>query len=622
MSVSTTPKSKRFSFYVIAILLPFILLALFEISLRVVGYGKNIPLFIPAQGFAGYMQPNPNIIHRYFADPSIAPSVSPDTVLFKQQKPKDSFRIVVQGGSTAAGFPYGRWASLQGMLDQRFKLLYPNKNIEVINTAMAAVNTYTLLDFVEEIIEIQPDLILIYSGHNEYVGIMGIGSAFAAKGGYAATLIYLKLKSFKVYQWVESMYFKLFTSLNPMSDNKRSLMSKVAKEKNIGLNSALYQAGVEQFQNNLSLILAEYQTAKIPVMLSTLTSNEQDQTPFSTIGTTDWPQFINQQLPITSLTSLEAQVKNTPSAANYYQLGLKQFALNQFDLAQQSFQLAKDYDQLRFRAPSEFNHIIKKLSKEYHATLVDTDAFFRADSTHGIISNQHMLEHLHPNIRGYFLLAEAFVTALQTHNFIDEKPEKITTEQAWKHAPVSQVDQAYGQFKIDHLTSDYPFTTQVKKITPPTPNSFFNQKLVDRINGKDWLTIHTELMAHYQQTNNLSQASLIAGLLSDTLTNNHAAAYKAGQLYFKQKQLLQARFYYRKAIALAPEKINYQLNLAHCYFLLNEFELSESLLKNVLILDPDNTKAPYFLQHVQQAKRATNTLDPNTLDPNNDKNKG
>ncbi|MDC2888862.1 SGNH/GDSL hydrolase family protein [Psychrosphaera algicola] len=101
----------------------------------------------------------------------------------------------MQGGSTAAGFPYGRFGSLQGMLEQRFKRTYPHKNIEVINTAMAAVNSYTLMDFVDEIIEIEPDLILIYAGHNEYLGVMGVGSTFAAIGGRSATLAFCYLKT-------------------------------------------------------------------------------------------------------------------------------------------------------------------------------------------------------------------------------------------------------------------------------------------------------------------------------------------------------------------------------------------------------------------------------------------
>ncbi len=37
-------------------------------------------------------------------------------------------------------------------------------------------NSYTIRDLVPEIIKKKPDLILIYLGHNEYYGALGIGS--------------------------------------------------------------------------------------------------------------------------------------------------------------------------------------------------------------------------------------------------------------------------------------------------------------------------------------------------------------------------------------------------------------------------------------------------------------
>ncbi len=114
-------------------------------------FGREYPLFIDKPSInnapSTFLQPNPEVINRYFANESLAPNVSPDTVYFTKEKSQDTFRIFVQGGSTAAGFPYGRWGSLQGMLEQRFKRLYPNKKIEIINTAMAAVNSYTLTRF-------------------------------------------------------------------------------------------------------------------------------------------------------------------------------------------------------------------------------------------------------------------------------------------------------------------------------------------------------------------------------------------------------------------------------------------------------------------------------------------
>ena len=97
------------------------LLLILEGGLRVVGIGQHQPLFIPVNNHPDYLQPNPDVIQRYFASPKLAPNVAIDTQFFLAQKSDDTLRIVVMGGSTAAGFPYGRFGSPAGILKHRLK---------------------------------------------------------------------------------------------------------------------------------------------------------------------------------------------------------------------------------------------------------------------------------------------------------------------------------------------------------------------------------------------------------------------------------------------------------------------------------------------------------------------
>ena len=273
-------KRSPFYFYIITLLVPLALFSLLELGLRVAGVGRDLPLFIETPEFDGYYYVNPNIIERYVGDKNRAPKVAPDTTFFKKDKPATTFRIFVQGGSTAAGFPYGRSGSLQGMLYQRFKRLYPDRKIEIISTAMAAVNTYTLLDFADEIIQQKPDLVLIYAGHNEFLGVMGVGSKISSSGSRLLTLALIEARKLRLFQAIELLVY----GQAPSSTNadKRTLMSKVVEDTSIPLGSKQYQAGVTQFHANLANILEKYQDANIPVAIANLVSNEQHQAPFST----------------------------------------------------------------------------------------------------------------------------------------------------------------------------------------------------------------------------------------------------------------------------------------------------------------------------------------------------
>ena len=607
--------AKQLSFYLILIAIPFILLFALELSLRVASFGYEYPLFIekPTDNKQApvYLQPNPNIINRYFSDQKLAPNVSPDTVYFKKEKNKKSFRIFIQGGSTAAGFPYGRWGSLQGMIEQRFKRLYPNKEIEIINTAMAAVNSYTLLDFVDEIIEQQPDLVLIYAGHNEYLGIMGVGSAFAAKGGRLATLLHLKLKNWRIYQLLQRAYYLVFSSNEQPKKTNQTLMSQVAKEKEIELNSDLYQQGVEQFTGNMSLILQKYKNAGVPVVLGNLVSNELAQVPFSSIDSVDW-QVIKNSLhkdkALAEVTRLNNLLSIEKSAEHYYQLALNLQLLGRFVEAKHYFILAKDYDLLRFRAPSEFSLILKALAKKHGADWVDVQAVFNENSLNGIVGSKLVLEHLHPTVEGYFLLAEAYVDLIAKQEMIDT-PTLYASNKARADIPVSIIGSLYGEFVIEKLMNDFPFTSSMNQgkanVDLPTSRKFEKQALIKRIDQIDWLSIQKELLVKYQQRNEVAEAAKIAGNISTAMIDNHKASYIAGQLYQRLKDWQLASYYHKKALKNQNENVQYLLALAQDYFFLKRYSDSLLTLKlaDKLVVETAPQKQQ-IIKHIANVKRA------------------
>lgn len=567
-------------FYTIAFLLPVLVLAVVEFVLRLIGYGHSYPLFIASDQFEGYLQPNQQVINRYFPDPSVAPKVSPDTVYFKQDKPEDSFRIVIQGGSSAAGFPFGRFGSLQGMLEQRFKRLYPDKNIEVINTAMAAVNSYTLLDFVDEILAIKPDLVLVYAGHNEYLGVMGAGSTFASKGGRLATLAHLLLKDFKLYQLLQSTIFNLSSAAEQPQVTERTLMERVAKGKEIELNSSTYLQGKEQFEANIAGILAKYQAARVPVLIGNLVAIEKGMPPFSSVGVS------------IELAELQA-----------YNEGLSLLQENNSEAALERFTLAKDLDKLRFRAPSEFNAIISALTEQFdNAHLVDVDGKFRADTENGILGYEHLLEHVHPTKRGYFLLSEAFVDSIQSLDLLGEG-KFYSQDNAWLDTPVTELNSAYANLKITQLTSGYPFRAKPVPLPALDKTEFIYPFLMKRVKNADWLALQYELQQAYIADNNFTEAARVAGVIADALPNSAEALNFASQLYMRLSDFDMAIYYQQKALSFKPNDLNSMLNLAHSFFLTRQFEQSLTVLKQAQKIQPDNVRIQFFIDRVTAGAR-------------------
>lgn len=598
-------RTKSGIFYLISALLPIVLLALIELSLRAANYGDSYPLFVDVAGKPDYMQPNEAVIGRFFADPQLAPKVSPDTQFFLKDKPSDSYRIVVQGGSTAAGFPFGRWGSLSGMLQQRFKRLYPEKQIEIINTAMASVNTYALVDFVDEIVAIQPDLVLVYAGHNEYLGVMGVGSAFAAKGGRTATLLYLTLKEFRLYRLVESLYYQVFAPKQSGSADERTLMAKVAKEKNIPLGSPLFEKGIEQFAGNLDSILKTYSQHSINVMVGNLASNEKDHIPFSAIEQISpkevlkWKKIsqTNREERITQIQEfIDSADRNL--AANHYELAQHFYNNQDFSKAKHHFSMAKDHDLLRFRAPEVFNQTIEALTTKHSATLVDVQKKLREDSHSGIIDAKLMLEHLHPTAKGYFLLANAFADKIIEKGVLGQ-PENQNEQLAWQEMPITKADNLYGEFKVARLMAGYPFRLTPISVQQPGQNTIEGKAVQDRLAGESWLAINQKLSPIYQRNKDLPEAALISGLLSDALPDNFDFAYVAGLINKRVGNLPFAVFYLNRAIKLNPQSVTAHLSLAQSYFLLGKKQQSLHILQWVKSVQPTHPRIDQLIDTVQ-----------------------
>ena len=159
-------------FYLILVLIPILFFVLLEILLWIFKYGRNDDQWIKITDTKQML--NPDIAGRYFFNTKDSPQSNNDA--FNIVKKENTFRIFVMGGSSAQGFPFSPNGNFGRYIRDRLELILPEKHIEVINIAITATNSFTIRDLLPEVIEQKPDLILIYAGHNEYYGALGIGS--------------------------------------------------------------------------------------------------------------------------------------------------------------------------------------------------------------------------------------------------------------------------------------------------------------------------------------------------------------------------------------------------------------------------------------------------------------
>ena len=273
------PKKYPVWFYAIAIMIPVAFVILLEIFLRAYDYGKNLDQWIDA-GSGKYMLNN-EIAYRYFYNTESIPYPIGD--LFDIEKKENSYRVFVLGASTTAGYPFTPSGTFSKYVKKRLELEFPDRNIEVVNLAFAAINSYTLLDLMPGIIEQKPDLILIYAGHNEYYGALGAGSSESLGNIRPIVNLMLSLNKFKTTQLFRDVIKKIISLFSSDKNKHGTLMSRMAKEQTIVLNSPEYYLGIRQFEGNLKDIFAIAKNANVPVIISDLTCNLKDNKPFDSL---------------------------------------------------------------------------------------------------------------------------------------------------------------------------------------------------------------------------------------------------------------------------------------------------------------------------------------------------
>jgi len=437
-----TPTKKRL-FSLILWLLPVLFFIVFELVLRIVNYGGNLDLFItgPEKQISQYWMGNPNLGERYFFRQHTKPAPPKD--LFLKQKPKNGYRIFVMGGSTAAGFPYGYNVMFSRILNFQLSDIFPDKHIEVVNTAMAAVNSYTLLDLTDEIIAQKPDAILIYAGHNEFYGAMGVGSQEQFAKNPDVIRAYLKLRRFKTFLFIRNVVGYLQKKISRATtggtkvDPTNTLMARIVAKQSIPYKSDLYQRGVDQFADNLDRILLKFDAHHIPVILSELVCNIKDQEPFVSVKTDSFP-----------------------TAKHAWEIGKKLEQQGEYKDAKKALYLAKDLDALRFRATEEMNDIIHNIAEKHNAPVVPMKSIFEAHCEHNLIGHELILEHLHPNIQGYFIMADAFLHALKDNHFIADQWDESRIkpmQQYQKNWGLTKLDTTYADLSIFYLKGGWPF---------------------------------------------------------------------------------------------------------------------------------------------------------------------
>ena len=580
--------SRRTLFLLLLAAMPWLLLALVEGTFRIFSLFPRQPLFLEVSKEGRELfQLNTVVAQRYFNPRKVTvPNLFPET--FARHKPAGTTRIFCLGGSTTAGFPFDYQVPFPAQLRYILSRQYPQQRFEVINLGLSAVNSFTVLDFIPEVLECEPDVIILYLGHNEFYGAYGSASAVSIGGSGGLIRFYLRLQKWHTVQMVRALVARL-TPAAATDPDKTTLMEQVIADQKIHYASPKYRKTLANYQANLDLILRSCRRQQVPVLIGTLVANIRDLPPMGsssrgdgdagaraaiTALTARCDQYIQQRAWQPALeVALQLMQQDSASAAAWYRTGKIYQMLGDSLVAGHYLLGARDRDLVRFRASGEINTIIARSASRHRAGLVDIWQEFSGRSPLGLPGNELICDHLHPNPDGYTLMAQAFAAAVTEAGLpaLAASPapgsDTAAPDDSVPTIAITDLDWDIGLLRIYKLMHRWPFAQREVDYAAYRP---WGSKEASRaaydylFQHHNWVQAHYAMADHYtaQGQHGLARQEWLA--VSSYHPERPEPLLKVAQSFAVEAKWHDAEGAWLAALACAPQKgmIYFQLALA------------------------------------------------------------
>ncbi len=292
-------------------------------------------------------------------------------------------------------------------------------------------------------------------------------------------------------------------------------------------------------------------------------------------------------------------------------------------------------DALRFRAPKEINKLIDDLGLEFHTPVVPTDSIFNSAIPYGIVGDNLIVDHLHPNVKGYQLMGKSFYDCMEKEGYLPKtENSKIPFGEqdslTLANFMFTKLDSIIGNYGITILKENWPYAKKNKVMS-----DFREKDFVDLLQPKDL----TDSIAMYKIEGRISwtDAHLLAAAaylkrddIKNYLKHINILLYQYPALkdfntlitYFYQKnkidlsdytpkrigiiQLNRAQYddavkYLTEAYKSAPNDPTVLYNLSLAYSIKKDFKIALEIINKCLTVESNYPEAKILKRQIVSA---------------------
>ena len=344
---------------------------------------------------------------------------------FKERKSPDTYRIFCIGGSACAGWPHPADERFSTYLDTCLRKIYPDHKIEIINCSAHGFASYRVREVFHQLIPFSPDAVIVWSGNNEFLEDQRF------KTSKVQDVIDALAKRVRIVQLAKNALPK--KKLNGNEIDVAGSFWKKAQQQSLELCSdpRLALKVREVYEQSIDAIASEAAQNKIKVLLFTVPVNLRDWQPnvsycsLKNQDSVNWIRSYNQgrkALNNKDYQTANGYFKNAVSkeplhAMTYFLLARTYEFLNDTISALRNYILAKDLDYNPFRAVTDFNESVRRISvKHLDVSLFDAEKILQKYGLHGIPGFDLFLDYVHPTRQGNLILASELSEYIRQKN--------------------------------------------------------------------------------------------------------------------------------------------------------------------------------------------------------------
>ncbi|MHC4180080.1 MAG: tetratricopeptide repeat protein, partial [Planctomycetota bacterium] len=497
---------------------------------------------------------------------------------FPKTKPTGTYRIFCLGGSTTYGRPYNDLTSFCGWLRAFLPEADPSRQWELINAGGISYASYRVAMLSEELVRYEPDLLIIYTGQNEFLErrtyprlintprpVRGLGALLSRTRTYT-----IVKRAVDPLAGIEDHDAGASRKRELLEGEVNTILDAAVGPKDYHRDDQFQKQVLDHYRYNLVRTIHVARSVGAEVMLVTPASNLLHCWPFKSEhrpGLTDdeltrWQALFDRaekayaagqwQQALTALD--QAMTVDGRYAHLHYLRGRTLYELGRYRQAKIALERARDEDVCPLRALGPMPRIVAEVAADWDVPLVDFADLVEDRSDHGIPGENLFLDHVHPTIDGNRLLASAILDKMVRQRIVSPARD-------WNDRAIARV----------------------------------TQSVESRLDLRAHATALRNLAKVLSWAGKLEEARKLATKAAELVPDDAVAHFQLGVCAEGRGDLARAAVHYRRALEVAPNFAKAHTNLGSVLQQSGETALAVRHFMQATRLDPDDHKALFNL---------------------------